>query len=83
MLALRMPKDPKGRKRPADVIGNAVRVMKIATGEIEEPPDTRNQAALELSRLGASKGGKTRAKSLSPRRRREVAKKAAKVRWGK
>lgn len=28
-----MPTGPKGPKRPADVIGNAVRVMRIATGE--------------------------------------------------
>ncbi len=33
---LRMPRGPKGEKRPADVIGNAVHVMKIATGEIRE-----------------------------------------------
>lgn len=46
-----MPKTPKGAKRPADVIANAVTVMKIATGEIEEGPDTRNQAALALSKL--------------------------------
>jgi hypothetical protein len=32
-----MPRGPKGEKRPADVIGNAVHVMRIATGEIEEP----------------------------------------------
>jgi hypothetical protein len=31
-----MPRGPKGEKRPADVIGNAVRVMRIATGEIED-----------------------------------------------
>ena len=31
-----MPKGPEGQKRPADVIGNAVRVMQIATGEAEE-----------------------------------------------
>jgi len=54
----RMPKGPKGQKRPADVIKNAVHVMRIATGEIEEH-DTRNQAALALSKLGASKGGTT------------------------
>jgi hypothetical protein len=33
-----MPKGPKGEKRPADVIGNAVHVMRIATGEITENP---------------------------------------------
>ena len=31
-----MPRGPKGEKRPADVIGNAVHVMRIATGEITE-----------------------------------------------
>jgi hypothetical protein len=37
-----MPRGPKGEKRPADVIGNAVHVMRVATGEIDEstsPPD--------------------------------------------
>jgi len=31
-----MPTGPKGQKRPADVIGNAVRVMRIATGEEDD-----------------------------------------------
>jgi hypothetical protein len=36
-----MPRGPKGEKRPADVVGNAIHVMRIATGEIEEnvPPE--------------------------------------------
>ena len=75
-----MPKGPKGQKRPADVISNAVRVMKIATGEIEESTQTddgKNKAAVELGR----KGGTARAKSLSARRRREIAKRAAGARW--
>jgi hypothetical protein len=38
-----MPKGPKGQKRPADVIGNAVRVMRIATGEAEEEYDTSDE----------------------------------------
>ena len=77
-----MPKGPKGQKRPADVVKNAVLVMKIATSEMEET-DTRNQAALTLSKLGASKGGKARAERLSPRRRMESAKKANRARWSK
>jgi len=44
-------------------------------------PDTRNQAAVALSKLGASKGGKARAAKLSAKKRAEIAKKAAKVRW--
>ena len=41
-----MPKGPNGQKRPADVVGNAVRVMEIATGQREEEcersPDSNN-----------------------------------------
>lgn len=53
---------PKGAKRPRDVIGNAVRVMEIATGQREEecePEEPKNEAAAELGR----KGGKARAKA--------------------
>jgi hypothetical protein len=71
-----MPKGPQGQKRPADAIGNAVRVMRIATGEEQETPDTRNPAAVALSKLGASKGGKARAASLSSRKRKQIARKA-------
>jgi hypothetical protein len=76
-----MPTGPKGEKRPADVIGNAVKIMRILTGE--EPEDyvhapEKNQAAQELGR----KGGKKRAESMTPERRAEIAKKAATKRWG-
>jgi hypothetical protein len=51
-----MPRGPKGEKRPADVIGTAVKVMKIATGEIEEETDDEKQgkdkAAADLGRRG-------------------------------
>jgi len=74
-----MPRGPKGGRRPADVIGNAVHVMRIATGEIEDkvPNDGKNKAAQELGRMG----GKARAKGLSAKRRKEIAKKAAAKRW--
>ena len=73
-----MPKGPKGEKRPADAIGTAVMVAKIATGEIEEiTDDGKNKAAVELGR----KGGHARAKTLSKERRSEIAKKAAANRW--
>ena len=75
-----MPTGPKGQKRPADVIGAAVKVMQIATGEIEETTDDgKNKAAVELGR----KGGQARAKELSKKRRAEIAKKAAQSRWGR
>jgi hypothetical protein len=43
----------------------------------------KNSHAVALSKLGASKGGKARAKSLSARRRKEIALKAIKARWKK
>lgn len=73
-----MPRGPKGEKRPADVIGAAVKVMKIATGEIEEGSDGK-----EYARKGGRKGGIARAKTLTPERRREIARKAAAARWKK
>ena len=74
-----MPKGPKGEKRPADVVGAAIKVAKIATGEIEEDieDDGKNKAAVELGR----RGGKARASKLTAERRREIAKKAAEKRW--
>jgi hypothetical protein len=77
-----MPRGPKGEKRPADVIGAAVKVMRIATGEEPEDygPDTgKSKAAQELGRAG----GKKRAESMTPERRAEIAKKAAAKRWAK
>jgi hypothetical protein len=73
-----MPRGPKGEKRPADVIGNAVHVMRVATGEIEDAP---RDPGKEYARKGGLKGGKARARSLSPEQRSEIAKKAASKRW--
>jgi hypothetical protein len=69
-----MPRGPKGEKRPADVIGNAVHVMRIATGEIEDSPSKAPKRA---------KGGKARARVLSPKQRSEIARTAASARWKK
>lgn len=77
-----MPKTPKGHKRPADVVSNAVHVMKVATGEIEESETTddgKNMAAVELGR----RGGIARAAKLSQRKRTQIARHAAHVRHGK
>jgi hypothetical protein len=72
-----MPKGPKGEKRPADVIGAAVKVMKIATGEIEERPAPKRKTAQK----GGLKGGPARAASLSEKDRQKIARKAALARW--
>ena len=74
-----MPKGPRGEKRPADAIGRAVMIAKIATGEIEDERDGLSSAAAEMGR----KGGKKRAESMTPERRKEIAQKAAAKRWGK
>ena len=75
-----MPKGPKGQKRPADVIDNAVKVMRIATGEEAEDfpaDDGKDKAAQSLGQ----RGGKARAQALSAKRRSEIARGAAKKRW--
>lgn len=76
-----MPKGPQDQKPPADVISNAVRVMRIAQGEVDEsalpPQGGKDQAAVALGR----KGGAARAKSLGQAQRTAIARKAAKARW--
>lgn len=75
-----MPTGPKGQKRPADVIGNAVHVMKVLTGEADDgaPDDGKDKAAQAMGR----KGGAARAKAMTPERRAEIARAAARKRWG-
>ena len=74
-----MPKGPKGEKRPADVIGAAVKVMRIATGEEDEDLPPIASAAAQLGKLG----GAARAKAMTPERRAEIARAGAAKRWGK
>jgi hypothetical protein len=75
-----MPRGPKGEKRPADVIGNAVRVMKIATGEIEEGEPAKT---VSRAQKAGAKGGPARARALTPEQRSEIARAAASARWKK
>jgi hypothetical protein len=74
-----MPRGPKGEKRPADVVGAAIKVAKIAIGEIEEDTAEPQSAAAELGR----KGGKARAEKMTPAQRADAARKAAAKRWAK
>jgi hypothetical protein len=71
-------KGQRGEKRPAGAIETAIKVTMISTGEIEEDIDLKSAAA-ELRKLG----GKARASTLTPERRREIARKAAIKRWSK
>lgn len=75
-----MPKGPRGEKRPADMIGAAIRVARISIGEEkDEREEAPRSAAAELGKLG----GAARAKKLTEEQRREIARKAAAKRWGK
>ncbi len=77
-----MPRGPKGEKRPADAIGNAIMIARIATGEINETATTddgKNAAAVALGRMG----GKARAAGMTAEKRSDIAKKAAAKRWSK
>ena len=76
-----MPTGPKGQKRPGDVIGAAIKVAKIATGEEEDivKDDGKDPAAKALG----AKGGKARAVKLTAEQREEIARKAARSRWAK
>jgi hypothetical protein len=85
----------KKKTPPTDVNVNAFEILRAATGEPanshnrnEEPakkkaPPEKNPAAVALGRLGGLKGGKARMATLSPKRRAEIAKKAAQARWKK
>lgn len=70
-------------KLPADTNKRAKSIVDIATGETQEtsPVDQVKAAAAVLGRLGGLKGGNARAKALSPKKRSEIAKKAAAARW--
>jgi hypothetical protein len=74
------------KKRPRDPNQLAWQIVQEATGQASRPaemPDTRNPAAVALSKLGASKGGQARAAALSPSRRKAIARKAVRARWSK
>ena len=73
--------EKKKRSRDFNVI--AAQIVADATGGKPAEPEipTKNPAAVELGRLGGLKGGKARAKSLSAKKRKEIAKKAATIRW--
>jgi hypothetical protein len=71
------------KKRSRDFNQLAASIVAEATGKkpVEPEVSTKNPAAVELGRLGGLKGGKARAKKLSPSKRKEIAQKAAKARW--
>ena len=80
---------PSRASKDRDFFTNARRVVEQAIGEqmdgkpLADPDAGKNPAALALSKLGASKGGMARAAKLSPAKRKQIAKTAARKRWGK
>ena len=77
-----MPKNPK---RPRDPNMLAKMIVDMSTGDLPPPAvvPEKNAAAVALGRLGGLKGGKARAESLSAKKRKDIAKKAAAARWQK
>jgi hypothetical protein len=75
-----MPKGPQGQKRPADVVGGAIRVARISVGD--EPDDREEAPASAAAQLGKL-GGAARARNMTAEQRSEAAKKAAAKRWGR
>jgi len=73
-----MPRGPKGEKRPADVIGAAIMVAKIATGDIAD------DMKVSSGRVRSGKvGGKARAAILTSDEKKAVARVAASTRWNR
>ena len=73
----------KRKRLPADTNQKAKAIVDLVTDQPKPTPsDEIRAAAAALGRKGGLKGGKARAAKLSPKRRSEIAKKAAKARWG-
>lgn len=81
------------KTKSSDVNVTAHQILQALTGEptastsVQRDPTkkkvqpAKNPAAVALGRLGGLKGGKARAKSLTPKRRKDIAKRAAETRW--
>lgn len=72
----------KKTKLPADTNKKAKKIVDLATNDSPVNSNDAKTAAQQLGRLGGLKGGPARKKALTAKRRREIAKKAAAIRWG-
>ena len=72
-------------KRPRDTNQLAKFIVDVTTGQVDlpDPNAGKNPTAREFGAMGGKKGGKARAKKLSPAKRRAIAKKGADARWGR
>jgi len=75
---------PKRSSKPRDLNSMAAAIVAQATSDepVPDPDEGKNPAAVALGRLGGQKGGKARAAKLTTEERSEVARKAARARWG-
>jgi hypothetical protein len=81
----------RSKKRPRDPNQLAYQIMLESTGQApkydpSQQPEidpSKNPHAVALGRLGGLKGGVARAAKLGPRKRSQIAAKAAKARWKK
>lgn len=71
------------KKRPHDANAMAAQIVAEAVGAALPQESNKDPLAVELGRRGGEKGGRARARSLMPERRREIARLAAKARWDK
>ena len=80
-----MPDRSKTRPRDPNQLAHRVFLESIGEAERTEPPaqPQKNPAAVALGRLGGLKGGAARAAALTPKKRSQIAAKAARTRWGK
>lgn len=86
-----MPNRSSIAKNPRDVNMLARAIVDAATGPDGRPEawltaavdEGKNPAAVALGRLGGAKGGPARAASLTPRKRKQIARRAALARWGR
>lgn len=69
---------PKRSKKPADLNRLAAAIVDAATDETPQEPESQQAQA---ARKGGARGGKARAETLSPQRRKEIASAAAQARW--
>ena len=74
---------PKRSSKQKDTQQLARSILDAVTPDAEPPTPVKkkNPAAVALGRLGGAKGGKARAAALTPKKRSEIAKKAAAKRW--
>lgn len=80
-----MPKRSSKPKKQKDTQQLARSILDVVVPDAEpaKPEKAKNPAAVALGRLGGLKGGKARAEKLSPAKRKEIARKAAQLRWNK